>query len=78
MSAATSEGRCSCGSVIPFGMYHSCSTTPLPGPPDSCICGHASAHHQVSLSGPPPCDWRGCGCPRFVAAVPTEPTGEPK
>lgn len=27
-----------------------------------CVCGHVEAHHAHS------CEWRGCGCPRWITA----------
>lgn len=36
--------------------------------PAPCICEHALAHHVVPTLGDDagPCEWRGCGCPRWI------------
>lgn len=60
---------------IPANVVRSAVITKLKGyaeandnktdPTPLCACDHIWQHHGAAFGAP--CDWRGCGCPRFVA-----------
>lgn len=55
-----------------------------PPPYALCVCGHVQFHHGkqdlAQLPYDPHCQWRGCGCPRYLDAAETagqEPSSTP-